>query len=459
MRSEIEAVNERRYGSFAKVQRGHAQQRLSLRQALSNFQFILERLEESVEKLKNTSRTSHDATPIYRPSISGFLANIAVEFFPDNQSAHDVISHDYAKRNHFKINSLMRGRLRTANGFQVNTLGTVLQSVRFAGESETYMREFHVLPKCVHDIILGSPFLRLTQTFTKFRHRVVKKLWGRSPRHRVCLTGFSQEMLSGWANGQSILALPDTGSDICLMSLRYARERGYRVDTDPIHRQMLEFVDGSTAGTFGRVEGFQWEFDRSDIQLHTPEIHVLEGLQTDLLLGYEFLDDSDAFGTHEELFIDAEPHDEPAEDMFGWLVSTIKLVTNSKVWGYGRQLAQTLGWKSRNRSDPGMLRAAFQDCNKFANCSTTDRAQRLAEMARQEIPRIDHLREKLHGRKRLVRTAKISGCARSSRDMEQVLGSTACLQQPFAMLGSNAMWACRMQLHSSGHVNNRTFTH
>jgi hypothetical protein len=388
--------------------------------------------------------------PIFEPQISGFLSDIAVAFFPDNQSAHDIMSHDYAKCNHFKINCSDKGKLRTARGSQVNTLGTVSRTVRFAGESEEYIREFHVLPKCVHDIILGSPFLRLTQTLKKFRHRVVKKLRGMSPRHRVCLTGSSQEMLSGWANGQSILALPDTGSDICLMSLQYARERGYRVDTDPKHRQMLEFVDDSTAETFGRVEGFQWEFDRSDIQLHSPEIHVLEGLQTDLLLGYEFLEDSDAFGTHEELFINAGPHEDSAEESFGWLACAIKLA--SKTWDYGRDIMQKLGWKAQSRSGSGMFDWDTRG-HTFSNCLTANRAQRLAEMARQETPRIDHLREKLHGRERLVRTAKIPGCARSSRDMEQVLGSTACLQQLLAMVGSNAIWACRMQLHSSRHVN------
>ena len=293
--------------------------------------------------------------PFYEPEIRGYLNGTAVAFFPDNQSAHDIVSHDYAKRKHLEINNSNQGRLRTARGSQVNALGTIALTVRFAEESKEYIREFQVLPKCVHDIILGSPFLRLTQTFTKFRHRVVKKLRGTSMRHRVCLTGSSQEMLSGWANGQSILALPDTGSDICLMSLRYAQERGYHIDTDLKHRKLLEFVDGSTAETFGRVEGFQWEFDRSDIHLHSPEVHVLENLQTDLLLGYEFLEDCDAFGTHEELFTEAELHDGIVDDLFGLLVSTIKLVTNSKVWGHGRQFAQKLGWKSPDHSHSGVL--------------------------------------------------------------------------------------------------------
>jgi len=304
---------------------------------------------------------------IYEPEISGFLADTAVAFFPDNQSAHDIISHDYAKRHNFKIDRLKRGKLRTASGSRVHTLGTVLQPVRFAEEPDTYIREFHVLPKCVHDIILGGPFLRWTQTFTEHAHRVVKKLRGMSLRHRVCFTGSSQQKLAGWANGQSILALPDTGSDVCLISLQYARERGYRIDTNPKHREMLEFVDGSTAETFGRVEGFRWEFDRSDIQVHSPEIHVLEGLQTDILLGYEFLSNSDAFSVHEELFVASEPHDEPGDRMLGWLAYAIKLATTSKTWKYARQAADKIGWKSRSSSGPGRspARNGIPNDNRF----------------------------------------------------------------------------------------------
>ena len=288
------------------------------------------------------------AAPMYERRISVLLNGKAVACFPDSGAGGDLMSYDFAKRNHLKINSSTKGKLEIPIRSYANTLGTVSREVRFAGESETYVREFHVLPNCVYDVILGGPFLRLTQTLTTFRNRIKRTLRGMSLRHRVCFTGSTQEMLSGWANGQSVLALPDTGSDICLMSSRYARERGYRIDTNPEHRELLEFVDGSTAETFGRVEGFQWEFDRSDIQVHTPEIHVLENLQTDLLLGYEFLENSDAFVTHEGLFIDAEPYDEPVSEMFGWLVSAIKLVTSSKTWGYGRQLAQKLGWKPLN---------------------------------------------------------------------------------------------------------------
>ena len=301
------------------------------------------------------------ATLMYEPEISGFLNDTAVKFFPDTQSAHDIMSHDYAKRNKLKINSSQSEKLQTANGSLVNTLGTVLQPVRFAETSETYIREFHVLPRCVHDVILGSPFLRLTQTLTKYRHRIVKKLRGMSSRHRVCFTGASQQKLAGWANGQSILALPDTGSDVCLMSLQYARERGYRIDTDPRHREMLEFVDGSTAETFGRVEGFEWKFDKSDFQIHAPEVHVLENLPTDLLLGYGFLDETDAFGVREELFVDPEPHDESDDGMFGWLALAIK-IQSRKARDYVRKAAAKLGWKSWSSGlESGMFADTWPD--------------------------------------------------------------------------------------------------
>jgi hypothetical protein len=353
----------------------------------------------------NSSLSTHQskAALICEPEILGFLHDTAVTFFPDNQSAYDIMSHDYAKRNHFEIMSSTKGKLRTARGAMVNTLGTVSRPIRFAGESETYMREFHVLPKCVHDIILGSPFLRLTQTFTKFRHRIVNKLRGLSSRHRVCFTGSSQQMLAGWANGQSVLALPDTGSDICLMSAQYARERGYRVDTDPRHRQLLEFVDGSTAETLGRVEGFQWEFDKSDIQLHTPEIHVLEDLQTDLLLGYDFLMETDAFSTHEELFVDIEPHDEHVDEMFGWLACAIKLVTFSNIRGHGWKTLAKLGLKSRSHAASKFLNMRLvQDSDMFADCATTDRVRQSAGMARQRTPRNDFVRRKTCSGARLV---------------------------------------------------------
>lgn len=286
---------------------------------------------------------------VYEPEIPGYLNDKAVAAFPDSGSARNIVSYDFAKRNQLNIDTSTEGMVQTAAGSRVRTLGTVNLPFRFAGEHETYMQQFYVLSKSLYDVILGSPFLQSTETFARqFAHRIKRRLRKISSNHRVCFTGSNHRMLAGWADGESISALPDTGSDVCLMSLAYARARGYPINTDYEHCKQLEFVDGSTAETMGLVEGFQWKFDLSDSQVHSPNVYVLEGLQTELLFSYEFLMSSDAFGAHSALFVNHEPLQEPSE---GWLVNAIKLVRESKL---GQSLAQKIGWESSRRRNRGM---------------------------------------------------------------------------------------------------------
>lgn len=292
------------------------------------------------------------ATLVYEPEILGFMNDQFIRAFPDNASARNIVSQDFVKRHRLHIDSSAEGKLQTATGSNVKTLGTVTVSFRFAGESEQYTQDFHVLPKCLYDVILGSPFLRMTKTFTHFTHRVGKKLRSVSSKFRVCFTGSTQQMLAGWADGESTLALPDTGSDVCLMSLEYAKARGYRIDTDHKHRKRLEFVDGSTAEALGRVEAFQWEFELSGSQVHYTDVYVLDGLQTDLLLSYDFLMKSDAFSAHEQLFVDTDQHE---ESVYGWMVSAIKLVRESKLWNVGQKVARKFGWEVPGYASQGMI--------------------------------------------------------------------------------------------------------
>lgn len=289
---------------------------------------------------------------VYEPEILGFMNDQFIRAFPDNASSRNIVSHEFAKRNHLHIDSSTEGKLQTAAGSKVNTLGTVTMPFRFVGEGREYTQQFHVLPKCLYDVILGSPFLRMTKTFTHFAHRVIKKLRSASSNFRVCFTGSPQQMLAGWADGESTLALPDTGSDVCLMSLEYARARGYRIDTDYKHRKRMEFVDGSTAEALGRVEAFQWEFELSGSQVYYPDVYVLDGLQTDLLLSYDFLMDSDAFSVHEQLFVDTEPREDSVD---AWLVSAIKLVRESKLRNLSQKIAQKVRWKLPSNASQGMM--------------------------------------------------------------------------------------------------------
>ncbi|KAI1633640.1 hypothetical protein F4809DRAFT_622281 [Biscogniauxia mediterranea] len=59
------------------------------------------------------------------------------------------------------------------------------------------------------------------------------------------LVGGQQELVSGYVNGQKCLAIPDTGSDIMVLSRRYARRQGLKIYNNRNHRSKVQFVDGS----------------------------------------------------------------------------------------------------------------------------------------------------------------------------------------------------------------------
>lgn len=303
------------------------------------------------------------ANALYEPEVAGFLGSTRVAAFPDSGSSRNVISQDFAQRNRIAIKKSKGHVVRTAAGSRARTIGTVSLPFRFAQEMETYLEEFHVLPKCRYDVILGNPFLQMTKTFSKFTHRVSKRLRDVLSRRRVCFTGLPQQMLGGWADGDFTFALPDTGSDICLMSLAYANSKGYRINTNPKHRMGLEFVDGSTAEALGRVESFKWRFGLPDTHAHCPDVYVLEGLQTDLILSYDFLMSSNAFTAHEQSFVENNSRD----SVEAWMVNAIKVVTPSELLEIGRSMARQLGWKLPSRPESGM--SDFPDSNGiFADC-------------------------------------------------------------------------------------------
>lgn len=103
------------------------------------------------------------------------------------------------------------------------TLGTVSLPVSFSGERAVYTQKFRVLERSMYDIILGSPFLQLTNISRMLRGFFPSGLM------RLCCLGESTQRLGGWLNGEFVEALPDTGSDVTLISSEYAKAGGFEV--------------------------------------------------------------------------------------------------------------------------------------------------------------------------------------------------------------------------------------
>ncbi|KAK5681878.1 hypothetical protein LTS10_006411 [Elasticomyces elasticus] len=234
----------------------------------------------------------------YEPRISGQLGHVEVSCLADRGAGRNIISR--------------------------------------ANEREVYDLEFYVMPNCVQDIILGSPFLRLTQTFERFAHRIHRRLRQCLP-NRMQYMGSAERVL-GTLNGSLVDALPDTGSDVMLISEAYARQRGFSVDRNPIYHVPLQLGDGSFDRTSGIVKDATWAYGVAEDEVSLCDFYVLENLSCDVLLSYDFLDSTEAF-TRQSSWFQYDQDDVEADDR--WTLNTI-----TKVPEFMQRLRQRLSSKS-----------------------------------------------------------------------------------------------------------------
>lgn len=86
--------------------------------------------------------------------------------------------------------------------------------------TETFNIICHVLQQCSYDLILGSKFLKMTETLSNHRHRLVKCLPPLGNALCFKLLDDNWEFLEGTLAGSKIaFAVPDTGAEGNVMDL------------------------------------------------------------------------------------------------------------------------------------------------------------------------------------------------------------------------------------------------
>ena len=91
-----------------------------------------------------------------------------------------------------------------------------------------------------------------------------------------------------------------------LLSRGYATRQGLYIDNDKRQRKKLEFVNGSFGSTCNMVQDADWKY-RSSLDYTCPtDFYVSDGLQCDVLLSYDFLSNTDAFGQHQSFLHDLD---------------------------------------------------------------------------------------------------------------------------------------------------------
>jgi hypothetical protein len=173
--------------------------------------------------------------------------------------------------------------------------------------------ECSVVPKFILDLVFSSKFLRDTETLTKHFKKRVKKVDG--PLCKLLglrLLGNEKERLCGRLNGSLVAALPDSGSDVMLISDGYASREGFKVDDGRKNQLELELPDGRRVFTDGIVRALDWTFGSSEetIKCH---FYVLKGLPVDVVLSNEFLFHFNAFSRFKSHFLQVDSTTDLAE--------------------------------------------------------------------------------------------------------------------------------------------------
>jgi hypothetical protein len=220
-----------------------------------------------------------------------------------------------ARSGGFEINRKKRQKIRIGSGKMVQTIGTAYADFRFEGETAVYQLEFGIIPNCIHDIILGQPFLNSSATLSSIRNfnRRITQRTIAAPAisgHRLLyLGGSSGPQFEGMIMNQPCKGLADTGAKVAVMTASEARHRGLFVSTKSSDRSSLVFADNSRMNTVGTVYNVPWQFGRGPDRSreYALDFHILKTAPHDIILPEHLLYDTRAFSTYSEFLIKHEP--------------------------------------------------------------------------------------------------------------------------------------------------------
>lgn len=168
--------------------------------------------------------------------------------------------------------------------------------------------KFAVLKKCAEPLVLGNPFLKENEIFTKvgYSHDLVKAVsssiaTSTKKMFRVMHMEQPRQKLTCALDSQHALANADTGSDIDLVSLHYAQSRGWKIKRLHEHEESyVMLADEEEVQLAGYVE--------ASLSVKGNEMmrwfYVLQGLVCDIILGDSTLESLDVFKNFKDAFVD-----------------------------------------------------------------------------------------------------------------------------------------------------------
>jgi hypothetical protein len=212
---------------------------------------------------------------------------------PDTGSEENIISLDLAQALGYNIRTSpsQNRTFALANGSIVEAVGEIIAECSFGletiPEAVPMTLVFYVFMKLASPIIMGFAFLEQTKTLSKHRDRLLKVPRPAHQSIQVYSVGRPRNLMSCYLDGSYKVATPDSGSEVNLMTQRFAYSRGLHIE---IAKEVVEFADGTIAITSGvvRAELAIRAFERWPIPM--ADFYVMDYLKHDLIVGEDSLE-------------------------------------------------------------------------------------------------------------------------------------------------------------------------
>ncbi|CAO2657900.1 Nn.00g071600.m01.CDS01 [Neocucurbitaria sp. VM-36] len=254
-------------------------------------------------------------------NIPGVLAqNHRIKALGDTAAKLNFMHEAEAIRRGFPIDRKNVRQVTITRDHSASTTGTTQVPFSFESEKDTHLLTFHLLPDCVHKVILGKAFLKATNTFSvlkNFARRVQRRVVKGLTDYALLYLGESAPKFTGLLNGRPRQALADSGANCLIMDEDFARKQGLPIVAGEEHRATVRFADNTTARTSGMTFGVRWEFGLGGVGTeHELDFHILKGAPADVILSDEFIFGTNAFVEYDCYLVDDDDDDEEADAYF-----------------------------------------------------------------------------------------------------------------------------------------------
>jgi len=166
---------------------------------------------------------------------------------------------------------------------------------------------FYVLPKTATPVLVGMPFLNPTEIMTKHRDKLMTLRRPHRQASSVCSIGKPKLHMACELNNVLTVAVPDSGSEVDLVSPQFALARGFEVHS---RIEKIELADGSIVTSEGYIRAtlsIPTHFNEDYLPVNKAAIKVdflvLDDLSHDVIIGEHCLEELRVFSDNDHILM------------------------------------------------------------------------------------------------------------------------------------------------------------